>query len=174
MSIQAGWNNMLGHLAVARGIGKLNKNIKNIGADETLRKAQLETRNKQAENPNFVGPLTMDQELRRRDARGTSEALDNAFQDAAPGLGTPAYEEMMSEQFSTPMMAEVQMAEQQAMEAAQVADRQPQNHGYMAGIEQQVESALAADTDPMAELRRMTNEAMDEMDRRANNMGGND
>lgn len=176
MSIQAGWNSAfatLGRIAGAKkivggGLHKINKTISNIGDEEAIKRAQVETRNKQAEDPNFVGPLTIDQEARRSYARGVSENLDNAFQDAAPGLGTPAYEEMMSETFGSSMM-EQQVAMQQAAEAAAIADMAPQNHGYMESLEQQVESTSA---DPMTELNRMTNDAMDEMDRRAN-MGGN-
>ena len=179
MSIQSGWNSALATLGRIAGAKKLttkiNRTISNIGDEAAIQRAQVETHNRQAEDPNFVGPLTLDQEARRSYARGVSEGVDNAFQDAAPGLGTPAYEEQMSEIFNAPTgqaMMEQQIAEQQAAEAAAIADMAPQNHGYMESLEQQVESTTAANADPMAELNRMTNEAMDEMYRRAN-MGGN-
>lgn len=177
MSIQAGWNSALatlGRIAGAKKIlgaesAKLNRGInRNVNsALDTMGPAIREAnRTAQAQDLSFVGPMTPSQAVQRHNTVFGSDVFDEVQQDSGWGdplmMGTPAGQAMM----------EQQIAMQQAQEAAAIADMAPQNHGYMASLEQQVESVAAADTDPMAELNRMTGEAMDEMDRRAN-IGGN-
>lgn len=181
MSIQAGWNSALatlGRIAGAKKIiggeaAKINKNIKaNTDAQilsgmraeqDSINKsyARKQARIKQADqyrSNEWQGPMAPAEPQNNMDSqedlyRGAMSEFNE------PELGTPAGQAMM----------EQQVAMQQAAEAAAIANMAPQNHGYMESLEQQVESTSA---DPMAELNRMTNDAMDEMDRRAN-MGGN-
>jgi hypothetical protein len=154
MSIQAGWNNMLGHLAVARGIRKFSKDVssikdqlkgyENISArfsNQTPEERTAAFQNLETENPDLF--------------RRVNDMMNTGSGSAPATPVAPAGQAMMEQEIAT----------QQAQEAAAIADMAPQNHGYMDNIEQQVESALAADTDPMAELSRLTNSAMDEMNR---------
>lgn len=176
MSIQAGWNATLGSMAVLGSLGKIDKSIK-ANTDANLlngMKAEQESINK---SPNRAqARIEQADQFHRNEWQGpmapaepqnNMDSQEDLYRGAMaefnePDLGTPAGQAMM----------EQQVAMQQAAEAAAIADMAPQNHGYMESLEQQVESTADTDTDPMAELNRMTRNAMDEMDRRAN-MGGN-
>lgn len=165
MSIQAGWNSALatlGRIAGAKKIlgaegAKLNRGIsRNVNsAIDTMGPAIREAnRTAQAQDLNFVGPMTPSQAVQRHNTVFSSDVFDEVQQDSGWGdplmMGTPAGEAMM--------------AAEQARNAAQAADMQPQNHGYMETLEQTLQSDEAPQ-DPMAELSRLTNSAMDEMNR---------
>lgn len=182
MSIQAGWNYAISSLAAFKKLGSMSKSLDQLSGAERAkqrmaresmiakrysnRQEQAQASLKNGNGPSWQGPLdpytakAFNTQIANSDNYNEIQS-ENGWGDPQM-IGTPAGQAMM----------EQQIAMQQAQEAAAIADMAPQNHGYMASLEQQVESAAAADTDPMAELNRMTNSAMDEMDRRAN-IGGN-
>lgn len=181
MSIQAGWNYAISSLAAFKKLGSMSKSLDQLSgaerakqrmARESVIAKRYENRQEQAKasltgnGPAWQGPLDPHTDKAFNTQIANSDNYDeirreNGWPDPQM-MGTPAGQAMM----------EQEIAMQQAQEAAAIADMAPQNQGYMESLEQQIESAPTTDTDPMAELNRMTASAMDEMDRRAN-IGGN-
>lgn len=179
MSIQAGWNSALYQLGLIGGIGSAKKEAKKVGEQvsnisqeitaEQLAQTSAE-RNRQAMNPDFVGPLTAGQatqrqgEILRNRARQARQWMNGEF----VGPLTAHQQSRMDPNFFSRQQGFTtvgarsippEVAAERAQEAARVADSAPRN--TIAGARQALEN------DPMEALRNMTNEQMGTMDRMA-------
>lgn len=174
MSIQAGWNNALYQLGLIGGIegakkevGKVGEQVSGISQEMTAEQlAQTSAeRHRQAQDPEFVGPLTAGQATERQATILRNRARQARQWENGEFIGplTAHQQSRLDPNFFSRQQGFTTVgarnAAQRAQEAARVADSAPRN--TIEGARQALEN------DPMEALRNMTNEQMGTMNRMA-------